>query len=529
MEIIRYRETSTPTASFIHSLLPSIRSELFSIYSKITHPVRSLPSLITATTASNTTTFKLSSQFILNMAVYRATVLILFVCTFSAMAMSMAMAADSSNSQISLSTDCSTVGSVCANGLQCISGKCIPFSSSTRFLRINIRGRCGLFSKCRHGTICAGPFHARRCVRPMSAGKRCGVDPYWVCSRGLRCKNNICRRAIVPVIPIFPLPGSCDRVRRCTSGRVCAGRRTARRCVTPMSVGQGCGVDPYWVCARGLTCRNNICARGIIPIIPIPPRPGSCGIGRRCRNGQVCAGHHFARRCVTPMTLGKTCGVDPYWVCAKSLTCTRNICRRSIIPVIPIRPLPGSCGLRRRCSRGTVCAGPLTARRCVRPMTLGRRCGIDPYWVCANGLTCRRNICTRAVFPSIPTRPLPGSCGLRPRCRRGTVCAGPLIARRCVRPMSAGKRCGVDPYWVCANGLACLNRICRPAIIPEIPIGPLPGSCGLLRRCPIGEVCAGLPSARRCVTPMTVGKRCGVDPYWVCAHGLRCRGGVCWK
>lgn len=53
-----------------------------------------------------------------------------------------------------------------------------------------------------------------------------------------------------------------------------------------------------------------------------------------------------------------------------------------------------------------------------------------------------------------------------------------------------------------------------------------PGGC----HCAGHQVCAGGRGfARKCVTPMKQGGRCGQDPYWVCSRGLNCASGRCVK
>lgn len=175
-----------------------------------------------------------------------------------------------------------------------------------------------------------------------------------------------------------------------------------------------------------------------------------------------------------------------------------------------------------KCAPGLVCAGPPDNRRCVMPMGEGGQCrgGRDPYWVCVKGLVCINNTCQK------PRVKKGGSCRDEDAvCEPGTVCAGPPDNPRCVMPMGPGKQCGggFDPFWVCEEGLMCINRICKAMV----------GKGGSCRNpnttfCKAGLVCAGTRKNPRCVMPMGKGGRCGGnDPYWVCRAGLRCVNRVC--
>eukprot|EP00171_Calliarthron_tuberculosum_P003147 IDg3147t1 len=103
--------------------------------------------------------------------------------------------------------------------------------------------------KCPHGQVCAGSSKVKKCVTPMKEGGRCGVDPFWVCLKGLRCKDHVCvkRRAKCP---------------KCPHGQVCAGTRTVKKCVTPMkraaaaaSIRSGCASKD---CAARATCVSSV-------------------------------------------------------------------------------------------------------------------------------------------------------------------------------------------------------------------------------------------------------------------------------
>lgn len=222
----------------------------------------------------------------------------------------------------------------------------------------------------------------------------------------------------------------------CVDGTVCAGSEFNMRCVKPMEVGDRCGVDPFWVCADGLVCESNTCKI---------PRGGRCTTAQSsCVDGTTCAGTETKKRCVKPMSVCGKCATDPFWVCRDGLVCESNVCKV---------PRGNTCTQYRNCcASGSTCAGTRGKMRCVKPMPVCGRCGVDPYWVCAEGLICEANVCKVPRGRNCTAR---GSC-----CESGTVCAGTETKKRCVKPMKAGGQCGVDPYWVCADGLICKSNVC---------------------------------------------------------------------
>lgn len=170
------------------------------------------------------------------------------------------------------------------------------------------------------------------------------------------------------------------------------------------------------------------------------------------------------------------------------------------------------------CPKGRVCAGGRPDNmRCVKPMPEGGFCKGDPFWVCARGLACVGKVCVKAVKKGGSCVP-PGSI-----CEDGTVCAGGRPDnKRCVKPMPIGGVCKGDPFWVCEEGLECVNKVC----VKEVRKGE---SCVPPNTvCEDGTVCAGgRPDNKRCVKPMPVGGRCKGDPFWVCEEGLVCKNQVC--
>ena len=182
----------------------------------------------------------------------------------------------------------------------------------------------------------------------------------------------------------------------------------------------------------------------------------------------------------------------------------------------------GDCACKTPCT-GThnVCAGPCDRKRCVRPMPRTKRCETDPYWVCAVPLKCQLVPGAQVKTCQNPTGPTCRTCDAL-RCTDGKVCAGPECRKRCVTPMPRTKRCEVDPFWVCAEPLKCQLVPGAQVKTCQNPTGPTCRTCDALK-CTGGKVCAGPECSKKCVTPMTRGKRCEVDPFWVCADPLKCQ------
>eukprot|EP00737_Agarophyton_chilense_P000166 gb/GEZJ01000193.1/.p1 GENE.gb/GEZJ01000193.1/~~gb/GEZJ01000193.1/.p1 ORF type:complete len:333 (-),score=13.08 gb/GEZJ01000193.1/:1788-2786(-) len=296
--------------------------------------------------------------------------------------------------------------------------------------------------RCPKNTVCAGPIWRKRCVIPMTLGKTCGVDPYWVCAKGLKCKKHVC------TLPKIEVGGDCTREGSvCVSGAVCAGTDKKKMCVKPMGPGGRCGSDPFWVCKSGLECSMGACVKPKVPL------GESClERGSRCVEGAICVGTPTKKLCKRPRTVGQSCEVDPFWVCEDGLDCVSNIC------VKPKVPRGGDCLPEGSvCEDGTVCAGSDRKKKCVVPKGVGMQCGQDPFWVCESGLECSpMGECTK------PKIGLGGDC--KPRgsvCEDGLFCLGDNGLRKCVKGMTAGQKCGLDPFWSCQPGLTCVDRICK--------------------------------------------------------------------
>ena len=225
-----------------------------------------------------------------------------------------------------------------------------------------------------------------------------------------------------------------------------------------------------------------------------------------CPSNTICAGFRWYKLCVYPRGENHRCG-GSFHVCAHGLTCVRYTCKRSSIP------RGGRCEAGGTpCASGTECLGPHGNQRCFEKMGLGKQCEVDPWWVCEDGLACVDNVCTNPIIPRGGKCPAAGS-----KCIAGTECLGPRGNQRCFEKMGLGKQCEVDPWWVCEDGLACVDNVCTNPIIPR------GGKCPSARsKCIAGTECVGPAGKQRCFEKMGLGKRCQVDPWWVCQDDLVC-------
>lgn len=56
--------------------------------------------------------------------------------------------------------------------------------------------RCdGVNMVCGQGMRCVGGLTNKRCFLKRTLGEKCGLDPFWVCVRGLRCVAGFCMTA----------------------------------------------------------------------------------------------------------------------------------------------------------------------------------------------------------------------------------------------------------------------------------------------------------------------------------------------
>lgn len=76
------------------------------------------------------------------------------------------------------------------------------------------------------------------------------------------------------------------------------------------------------------------------------------------------------------------------------------------------------------------------------------KCGKDPFWICQNGLACCRGIYETGAKQG-------EKCGNWVKCALPLSCIGEPDKRRCFMKKGMGMKCGIDPYWVCSNGMIC--------------------------------------------------------------------------
>lgn len=293
----------------------------------------------------------------------------------------------------------------------------------------------------------------------------------------------------------------------CPSGLICVGPKVTMRCAPTRPVGSECDSQQYLPCEPGVLCRDGLCTESIVS------EGGNClPFGSVCESGTVCAGRNGRKKCVLPMKEGEFCKGDPFWVCEEGLECSDNLCIR------PVVPKGGDCSAEGAvCEEGTVCKDKVLSvaaseKRCIRPREEGERCKRDPFWMCAEGLSCAHNRCISGPFPKGGNCLQEGSV-----CADGLVCAGKETRKKCVVPMKEGEFCKGDVFWVCEAGLDCVGKVCVRPFVPEGENCDAEGA-----NCEEGTTCIGRRGKKRCVRPMKEGERCKRDPFWRCAEGLEC-------
>ena len=367
----------------------------------------------------------------------------------------------------------------CASGLACDAGVCkIP------------RGQdCTANpTQCAAGLSCDGKRAAKRCITYKPAGMRCPAnEDFWICAPGLTCQADVCK---------IPLGSNCSASpTSCIAGAECRGAGGSKTCApTPAKLGETCNVSTK--CATGLTCDSGVCKL---------PRGTVCtATPSLCASGLSCDGKRAVKRCITYKPAGMGCPAnEDFWICAPGLTCESDVCKV---------PLGGSCAASpEACAAGTRCKGGRRNRTCRRQRSdLGEACGLEAR--CKRGLKCDGVCKLRRNARSDHTPTL---------CADGLACVGVRREKVCLRLRTEGRRCGTIGFLQCAPGLSCVRNRCVRGTETR------GDRCGRGLFCSGGLVCGGKGRRRKCVEPMGLGQKCGVDPYWVCAPNARCLRNRC--
>lgn len=375
---------------------------------------------------------------------------------------------------------CSGTGqSTCQQGFTCERGICkVPKNKSCL--------RNGKPVACVSGTVCVGRQNRKNCKKPMGPGGKCLVDPFWVCLRGLKCQNRICK---------IPEKGDCSRAtNQCVKGTKCVGPSRRKQCRRPNGPGGKCRSSPYDFCQNGLSCQRHVCH--IKKNQPCDKNPNLCVVGTKC------VGPLRKKRCKRPQGFGQKCRANSYHECGNVLTCDNGVCRIA---------LNGNCRRRRNgCVKGAVCVGPRNNMRCRTPINVGGRCDANnKLFSCREGLVCDRHICRIQKGKSCLGNP--------DKCEQGTKCVGTNRRKLCEAPATVGMRCSEDN---CAAGLICEGNVCH---IREN------GSCKRYsKKCAKGLHCVGTNQKMECRRPIPIGGQCDIkDPFNRCISQSFCDGGRC--
>ncbi|PXF49702.1 hypothetical protein BWQ96_00354 [Gracilariopsis chorda] len=247
----------------------------------------------------------------------------------------------------------------------------------------------------------------------------------------------------------------------------------------------------------------------------------------------------------TALEAGEACDDEPYW-CAAGLSCVGEEGNRKCFRK---RSRGEKCGLDPfwmcedslscqnstcvfighegdRCNGSTaVCAGKLRCignegdTKCFMKQYKGGLCPEDePFWVCREELSCVNGVCKQVNIME------GGECNTDNEvCADGLHCIGEPWRRNCFRKQGLGEACPQeDPYFVCEQTLSCVDELC----VRVVGEGEDCGEEDVL--CEHGLQCVGDNGARKCFAGRAEGERCGLDPFWACAPPLRCaENGVC--
>lgn len=173
-----------------------------------------------------------------------------------------------------------------------------------------------------------------------------------------------------------------------------------------------------------------------------------------------------------------------------------------------------------KCAQGQVCAGGVKDKRCVKPMPVGGKCNTDPFWVCAQGLKCVKNICEKDIITVKPG----DSCDGKTRiCPSPTKCVGPSGQKKCKKLMGLGESCA-DPFWVCKDPLVCKGEGKNAKCVePVVTVKPGDSCDGKTRVCPSPTKCVGPTGKMVCKKLVGLGESCA-DKFSVCKESLECTG-----
>lgn len=392
-------------------------------------------------------------------------------------------------------------GLVCSKPFRCsIHGKCL----------LPNRARCGKYPEhCEEGLHCIGPVGEKICHMAMSLNKPCEIDPYWVCKDGLKCIGKICKSDIA---------SECTHSEDCVSPLICQDFEGNRKCVKELKLYDKCVDDSkenqYCNPSEGLTCDEGICKKkdsercnedtdcqnrsgcqGSPKHCQLNKKSTECSDSKKCRNGYFC---DTKNECKKKSTVGLPCVKS--FQCDDNLTCEKRICRISKNKECQVDGENGS-----HCLDGLSCVGPLGKKRCTKPMEVGGRCDIDPYWFCSENLLCQGSICrippNKECNRSVPRLRL---------CAFGTACIGPNGNEKCVPPSCRRK------YGWCPNGMKCerIGRKCK--VLDGNP-------CKNSRECFKNSICF----ENQCLGKVNIGGKCNNPEESVCGRGSFCEDGVC--
>lgn len=220
-----------------------------------------------------------------------------------------------------------------------------------------------------------------------------------------------------------------------------------------------------------------------------------CNQWTRCLSPFICDLSYAALgalrvgRCRHPTaTEGGPCGIQGQ-TCTSSSVCESGYCRSRL----PVGSICAGDIRKSNCLSPLQCRGPLVARRCEKPLSLGHRCDGE-YQYCAENLQCVKYGETSRCAQIVD---IGGKCGdVMQVCRGSSRCITENGSSKCRAALSKGQTCN-PPNAICGAGLVCASGKCKSLVT-------MYASCAdEFTLCADGLECKGAGGARHCVRSTT--------------------------
>lgn len=386
---------------------------------------------------------------------------------------------------------CDLGAAVCAEGLLCEDGLCVP--------RSNMSGPCVTDHYCPSNGWCDGGI----CSPRAPVGGVCENDGQCVAISW--CSNGVCTERIEAGL-------SCDTTTRCVEGTQCAMPDGLIGTCQPLPsagsdcsnglCGTGLGCVTYTgTCAARLTSGENcnrtamcdttqLCASEGLNA-NVCQAPSLVGLGDNCTSASAnCSLGLYCNAgvCVAYSVSGESCAADDQ--CVAGTSCVLGQCKT-------FGGAFASCDSQDDCANGLYCDEAI--QQCTPQKTLDQACTWDNE--CQGSLYCNTTSLTCA-WKKDASEP----CNTQGECQDGLYCN---IAGSCAARLGTGQTCNVDA--ACVEGLGCVGGLCVGPASPGMACDPVMG-------CASGSTCN--PITNLCEALGTAGTGCDSDSN--CIPELHC-------